>query len=75
MQGEALCLRPKAASRRLRLLCTEGVLGIGGGLPSMLDPHRPPDRAPQLMKPDPGHRTDKSGCGEEEPKGRSMRGE
>ncbi len=39
------------------------------------DPYRPPDQAPQSSKPDPGHRNDTSGCGEEKPKGRSRRGD
>ena len=75
MQWRAACLLPKATSRRSRLSRTEGVLGTGGGLPSRLDPHRPPDQAPQLQKLDLGHRNDKFGCGEEELKGRSRRGE
>ena len=50
-------------------------MGSERGLPSRLNPHRPPDQAPQLMKPDPGHRNDKFGCGEDEPKGRSRRAE
>ena len=66
MQGRAPCLWPKPASWRLRLSRTEGVLGTRGGMMSMLDPHRPPDQDPQLLNPDPWHRDDKSGCGEEE---------
>ena len=50
-----------------------GGLGIGGGMPSRLDPHRPLDPAPQLLKPNLRHRNDKSSCGEEEPKERSKR--
>ena len=75
MQGRVARLLPKATSRRSRLSRIEGGLGTGLGLTSKLDPHRPPDRAPQLKKLDHGHRNDKSGCGEEEPKGRSRRGE
>ncbi len=75
MQGRAPCMWPKAASRRPRLSRTEGGLGTRGGLPSRLDPHRPPDHAPQLHKHDPRPRNDKSGCGEKEPKGQSRRGE
>ena len=37
-----------------------------------IDPYRPPYQAPQITKPDPGPRNDKSGCGEEKPKGQEQ---
>jgi len=54
MQGRAPCLCPKKASRRSRLSRTEGNMGTRGGMPSMLDLHRPPDQAPQLLTLDIG---------------------
>jgi hypothetical protein len=75
IQERSPCLWLMTASRGWQFSRAKGGMGTGGGPRSRLDPHRPPDQAPPLLKPEPRHRKNKSECGEEEPKGWSKRGE